>query len=162
MWKGAKSDLSDLAKWHLEWFRQPRLLAVHYSTPPGKLYAKIGLLNSFGANASKCKKSKIWPYQPWKMTFRVIQPKSIFRYVIYVTPKKSHAKKEEKSQKRFWDRPLPPQSWRTDGQTDGRTHGGPTTRHWKSSAAFRLAELKTRNDVNNSSWCFMMSKNIKM
>ena len=34
--------------------------------------------------------------------------KSIFRYVIYVAPKKLHAKKEEKLLKRFWDRPLPP------------------------------------------------------
>ena len=44
------------------------------------------------------------------MTFRAIQTKSIFRYVIYVTPKKLHAKKEEKLLKRFRDRPLPPQS----------------------------------------------------
>ena len=28
--------------------------------------------------------------------------------MIYVTPKKLHAKKEEKLLKRFWDRPLPP------------------------------------------------------
>ena len=37
--------------------------------------------------------------------------------MIYVTPKKLHAKKEEKLLKRFWDRP----SILTDGQTDGRT-----------------------------------------
>ena len=42
--------------------------------------------------------------------------------MIYVTQKKLHAKKEEKLQKRFWDRPLPPpQSWWTDGRTDRRT-----------------------------------------
>ena len=46
--------------------------------------------------------------------------KSIFRYVIYVTQKKPHAKKEEKLLKRFRDRPLPP-SILTDRQTDGQT-----------------------------------------
>ena len=51
------------------------------------------------------------------MTFST---KSIFRYVIYVTQKKLHAKKEEKLLKRFWDRPLPP-SILTDGRTDRRT-----------------------------------------
>ena len=30
---------------------------------------------------------------------------------LFVTPKKLHAKKEEKLLKRFWDRPLPPQSF---------------------------------------------------
>ena len=24
--------------------------------------------------ASKCKKGKIWPFQPWQLTFRAIQP----------------------------------------------------------------------------------------
>ena len=44
--------------------------------------------------------------------------------MIYVAPKKVHAKKEEKLLKRFWDRPLPPSiltDRRTDGQTDGQT-----------------------------------------
>ena len=54
MWKGAKSDLSDLENGPLDQFKQTRLLEVHYpgSTLPGKLYAKIEkrLLNSFGAN----------------------------------------------------------------------------------------------------------------
>ena len=44
--------------------------------------------------------------------------------MIYVAPKKLHAKKEEKLLKRFWDRPLPPSiltDRQTDRQTDGRT-----------------------------------------
>ena len=42
---------------------------------------------------------------------------------MYVTPKKLHAKQEEKLLKRFWDRPLPPPPppLNLDGQTDGRT-----------------------------------------
>ena len=47
--------------------------------------------------------------------------KSNFRYVIYVTPKKLHAKTEEKLLERFWDRSLP--SFNLDGRTDGRTDG---------------------------------------
>ena len=43
--------------------------------------------------------------------------KSIFRYVIYVIPKKLHATKEKKLLKRFWDWALPPQSWWTDRRT---------------------------------------------
>ena len=39
--------------------------------------------------------------------------------MIYVTPKKRHAKKEEKLLKRFWDRPLPP-PLNLDGQTARR------------------------------------------
>ena len=45
---------------------------------------------------------------------------------------------KKKMLKRFWDWPLPPQSWWTDGRTNRRW----TTQHWKSTAAFRLAELK--------------------
>ena len=45
--------------------------------------------------------------------------KSIFRYVIYVTQKKLHTKKEEKLLKRFWDRPPPPLN--LDGRMDRRT-----------------------------------------
>ena len=79
------------------------------STLPGKLYAKIekSYWTVLEQMASKCKKSQIWPCRPWKMTFRAIQP-NLPSYVIYVTPKKLHAKKEEKLLKRFWDRPLPP------------------------------------------------------
>ena len=78
------------------------------STLPGKLYAKIEkkLLNSFGANGLQVQKEQnltlptlIWPYQnltlPYqKMTFRAIQQNRSFD--IYVTPKRLHAKKEEK------------------------------------------------------------------
>ena len=61
MWKGAKSDLSDLEKGPLEWFRQTRLFGSSlYSTLPGKLYAKIEkrLLNSFGANGLQVQKEQ--------------------------------------------------------------------------------------------------------
>ena len=54
----------------------------------------------------------------------------------YVTQKKLHAKKEEKLLKRFWDRPLPPQSWRTDRQTDGQTDNGLSAGGAKNSCYF--------------------------
>ena len=60
MWKGAKSDLSDLEKGPLERFRQTRLFWQFISTLPGKLYAKIEkkLLNSFGANGLQVQKEQ--------------------------------------------------------------------------------------------------------
>ena len=52
MWKGAKSDLSDLEKGPVSW--------PFISTLPGKLYAKIEkkLLNSFGANGLQLQKEQ--------------------------------------------------------------------------------------------------------
>ena len=73
--------------------------------------------------ASKCKKSKIWPYRPWKMTFRAIQPNLSFD-MWFMSPQRSSMPKKKKS---YWSvseiDPSPPQSWRTDGQTDRRTDG---------------------------------------
>ena len=70
---------------------------------------------------SKCKKSQIWPFRPWKMTFRAIQPNLSFD-MWFMSPKRSLMPKKKKS---YWSvseiDPSPPQSWRTDGQTDGRT-----------------------------------------
>ena len=71
--------------------------------------------------ASKCKKSKIWPYRPWKLTFRAIQPNLSFD-MWFMSPQRSSMPKKKKS---YWSvseiDPSPPQSWRTDRQTDGRT-----------------------------------------
>ena len=57
MWKGAKSDLSDLENWPLSDSSKP-VFWQFISTLPGKLYAKIEkkLLNSFGANGLKVQK----------------------------------------------------------------------------------------------------------
>ena len=89
------------------------------STLPGQLYAKIEkcywiVLEQM---ASKCKKCQIWPFWPWQMTFRAIQPNLSFNIL-----KKLHAKKK-KLLKRFWDWPLPPppRPLNLDGQTDRRT-----------------------------------------
>ena len=41
-----------------------------------------------------CEKGSHLTFPTFKKTFRAISAKSIFRYVIYVTPKKLHAKKE--------------------------------------------------------------------
>ena len=68
--------------------------------------------------ASKC---KIWPYRPWKMTFRAIQPNLSFD-MWFMSPQRSSMPKKKKS---YWSvseiDPSPPQSWRTDGRTDRRT-----------------------------------------
>ena len=70
---------------------------------------------------SKCKKSQIWPFRPWKMTFRAIQPNLSFD-MWFMSPKRSLMPKKKKS---YWSvseiDPSPPQSWRTDRRTDGRT-----------------------------------------
>ena len=70
---------------------------------------------------SKCKKSQIWPFRPWKMTFRAIQPNISFD-MWFMSPKRSFMPKKKKS---YWSvseiDPSPPQSWRTDRQTDGQT-----------------------------------------
>ena len=59
MWKGAKSDLSDLENGPLERFKQTRLWQF-ISNLPGKIYAKIEkkLLNSFGANGLQVQKEQ--------------------------------------------------------------------------------------------------------
>ena len=76
---------------------------------------------------SKCKKSQIWPFWPWKMTFRAIQPNLSFD-MWFMSPKRSFMPKKKKS---YWSvseiDPSPPQSWRTDGRTDRQT-GGQTDR----------------------------------
>ena len=72
---------------------------------------------------SKCKKSQIWPFRPWKMTFRAIQPNLSFD-MRFMSPKRSFMPKKKKS---YWSvseiDPSPPQSWRTDRRTDRRTDG---------------------------------------
>ena len=67
----------------------------------------------------KCKKSQIWPFRPWKMTFRAIQPNLSFD-MWFMSPKRSFMPKKKKS---YWSvseidpsPPPPPQSWRTDGR----------------------------------------------
>ena len=70
---------------------------------------------------SKCKKSQIWPFRPWKMTFRAIQPNLSFD-MWFMSPKRSFMPKKKKS---YWSvseiDPSPPQSWRTDRRTDRQT-----------------------------------------
>ena len=72
---------------------------------------------------SKCKKSQIWPFRPWKMTFRAIQPNLSFD-MWFMSPKRSFMPKKKKS---YWSvseiDPSPPQSWWTDRQMDGQTDG---------------------------------------
>ena len=85
-----------------------------------KLYAKIEkrLLNSFGVNGLRVQKEPNLTLPTLKNDLDSDSTNSLVRYVIYVTPKKLHAKKEEKLLKRFRDRPLP---HNLDGRTDGRT-----------------------------------------
>ena len=69
--------------------------------------------------------------------FRAIQPNLSFD-MWFMSPKRSFMPKKKKS---YWSVSEidPPPSILTDGQTDGRR----ANQYWKSSAAFRLAELKT-------------------
>ena len=94
------------------------------STLPGKLYAKIEkkVTEQFWSKWPPSAKRANLNLPTLKNDLWSDSTKSIFRYVIYVTPKKLHAKEEEKLLKRFWDRSPPPQSWRTDRQTARRTN----------------------------------------
>ena len=62
MWKGAKSDLSDLEKDGFAWIERLKQTVFwqFISTLPGKLYAKIEkkILNSFGANDLQVQKGQ--------------------------------------------------------------------------------------------------------
>ena len=75
-------------------------LGSSISTLPGKLYAKIekSYWTVLEQMASNCKKSKIWPYRPWKMTFRAIQPNLSFD-MWFMSPQRSSMPKKKKS---YW------------------------------------------------------------
>ena len=68
----------------------------------------------------KWKKSQIWPFRPWKITFRAIQPNLSFD-MWFMSPQRSFMPKKRKS---YWSvseiDPSPP-SILTDGRTDRRT-----------------------------------------
>ena len=69
---------------------------------------------------SKCKKSQIWPFRPWKMTFRAIQPNLSFD-MWFMSPKRSFMPKKKKS---YWSvSEIDPSPLNLDGRTDGRTDG---------------------------------------
>ena len=91
--------------------------------------------------ASKCKEVQIWPYRPWKITFRAIKPNLSFD-MRFMSPQRSSMPKMKKS---YWSvceiDPSPP-SILTDGRTDRRQTDDGQLCISKSSAAFRLAELK--------------------
>ena len=115
--------LSYLEKGPLERFRQTRLFGSSLvpflgSSMPKERKSYWTVLEQM---ASKCKKSQIWPYRPWKMTFRAIQPNLSFD-MWFMSPQRSSMPKKKKS---YWSvseiDPSPPQSWRTDGRTDRRT-----------------------------------------
>ena len=73
--------------------------------------------------ASKCKKSKIWPYRPWQMTFRAIQPNLSFD-MWFMSPQRSSMPKKKKS---YWSvSEIDPSPLNLDGQTDRRTDGRTT------------------------------------
>ena len=128
MWKGAKSDLSDLEKGPLERFKQTRLLAVHYYPSWEALCQnREKVTEPFWSKwPPSAKRAKFDLTDLEKMTFRAIQPNLSFD-MWFMSPQRSSMPK--KLLKRFWDRPLPPQSWRMDGRTDGQTDGRRTNRY---------------------------------
>ena len=71
----------------------------------------------------KCKKGQFWPFRPWKMTFRAIQPNLSFD-MWFMSPKRSFMPKKKKS---YWSvseidpSPLNLDGRDTDRRTDGRT-----------------------------------------
>ena len=68
---------------------------------------------------SKCKKSQIWPFWPWKMTFRAIQTNISFD-MWFMSPKRSFMPKKKKS---YWSvSEIDPSPLNLDGRTDGRTN----------------------------------------
>ena len=97
---------------------------------------------------SKCKKSLIWLFRPWKMTFRAIQPNISFD-MWFMSPKRSFMPKKKKS---YWSvseiDPSPPQSWRTDGQTDGQTDGRTDRRTTDKSVLEKLRCLSAGGAKN--------------
>ena len=97
---------------------------------------------------SKCKKSQIWPFRPWKMTFRAIQPNLSFD-MWFMSPKRSLMPKKKKS---YWSvseiDPSPPQSWRTDGRTDGQTDGRTDRRTTDKSVLEKLRCLSAGGAKN--------------
>ena len=110
---------------------------------------------------SKCKKSQIWPFRPWKMTFRAIQPNLSFD-MWFMSPKRSFMPKKKKS---YWSvseiDPSPPQSWRTDGQTDRQTDGRTDRRTTDKSVLEKLRCLsaggaKNMHTERNLRWlCYL-------
>ena len=123
MWKRPKSDLSDLERGPLKRFNQTCLLTVHLYPSLAALWQNREKVTErfWRQMTSKCKKGLFWPFRPWKMTFRAIQPNLSFD-MWFMSPKRSFMPKKKKS---YWSvseiDPSPPQSWRTDRQTDGRT-----------------------------------------
>ena len=99
------------------------------STILGKVHAKIdkNLLTSVWEKCLKSKKGThldLLTFQnyPWSDS-----TKSFLWYVVNVIPKKPHAKKEKKLQKRFWDWPFPPVSCRHPPPPTTTTPTTPTT-----------------------------------
>ena len=77
--------------------------------------------------------------EKWPLERFYQKSKSIFRYVMYVTPNKLHAKKIRKfTEARVSQIDPPPPSNLTDGQTD--------------NSAFRLAELKSWYETKKLVW----------
>ena len=95
--------------------------------------------------ASDCKKGKIWPFRPRKMTFRAIQPNLSFDMWL-ISCQRSFIPKKKKS---YWSvseiDPSPPPlnlDGRTDRQTDRRTNDGQLGIR-KAPLPDGTAELKT-------------------
>ena len=96
---------------------------------------------------SKCKKSKILPYRPWKMTFRAIQPNLSFDMwfmspqslsfdMWFMSPQRSSMPKKKKS---YWSvSKIDPSPLNLDGRTDGRTDGQTDRRMTDKSALEKL------------------------
>ena len=106
----AKFDLSYLEKWPLEWFNQIFLL----------------ICDLYHAKENNLLK-RFWdwhlpPPPPTRLDLWSDSTKSFFWYVIYIMPKKLHAKKNVTEAFLRLPPPPPPhphpQSWRTDRQTD--------------------------------------------
>ena len=110
------------------------------------------------------KKSQIWPFRPWKMTFRAIQPNLSFD-MWFMSPKRSFMPKKRKS---YWSvseiDPSPPQSWRTDRQTDRRTDGRTDRRTTDKSVLEKLRCLSAGGAKNGKAcatwWYYNLTPNV--
>ena len=70
---------------------------------------------------SECKRGKIWPFRPRKMTFRAIQPNLSFD-MWFISCQRSFIPKKKKS---YWSvSEIDPSPLNLDGQTDRQTDDG--------------------------------------
>ena len=129
---------SNLDKWPLEWVNQIHLLAVHLHPPwEASCQNREKVIKQFFEKiASKWQMGQIWPFWPFKLTFRMIQPNP--HLVHWYLPDKAPCQRRKKVIKQFLRNK--DFKWKVDDDDDGRRRR--ITRHYKSSAAFRLAELK--------------------